>query len=175
MLDADLYARQALAPGSAGAQAVIERYGEQVVDPGHPGNLRRSTGRPWAASCLPMNGSGAGWRGWCIPLVRKRFAAELERLAEAPVVVLMIPLLFEAGLESLCGEIWLVDCHEQQQLARLIHRDGLTPEEALHRIGAQWPLVHKRPLADVVIDNRTVAESGKVAEHLSSQLASHLG
>ena len=89
------------------------------------------------------------------PLVRQRFGEELERLAEVPAVVLMIPLLFEAGLEALCSEVWLVDCDEQQQRQRLMARDGLNPTEADVRIAAQWPLARKRPLADVVIDNRS--------------------
>ena len=65
----------------------------------------------------------------------------------------MIPLLFEAGLEPLCSEIWLVDCHASQQLERLIARDGLSPDAAQARIAAQWPLNRKRDLADHVISN----------------------
>ena len=87
------------------------------------------------------------------PLVRQRFSAELERLAEAPTVVLMVPLLFEAGLESLCSEVWLVDCDEHQQLERLIGRDRLSAAEARARIAAQWPLARKRPLVERRIDN----------------------
>jgi dephospho-CoA kinase len=86
--------------------------------------------------------------------VRARFNSELERLASAPQVVLMIPLLFEAGLEELCSEVWLVDCDEQQQLQRLMARDGLSEAEARARIAAQWPLARKRELADRLIDNR---------------------
>jgi len=70
------------------------------------------------------------------------------------VVVLMIPLLFEAGLEELCSEVWLVDCDEAQQLQRLIARNGLSDGEARDRIAAQWPLTRKRELADRLIDNR---------------------
>jgi dephospho-CoA kinase len=92
------------------------------------------------------------------PLVRARFDAELEHLAEAPVVVLMIPLLFEAGLEELCSTIWLVDCDESQQLQRLMVRDQLSEPGAVARLKAQWPLARKRDLADVVIDNRGSAE-----------------
>ena len=69
--------------------------------------------------------------------------------------MLMIPLLFEAGLESLCSEIWLVDCDESQPLQRLIARDGLSPDAAQARIAAQWPLSRKRVLADQVIANRS--------------------
>ena len=66
----------------------------------------------------------------------------------------MIPLLFEAGLESLCSEIWLVDCDASHQLERLIARDGLSPDAAKARIAAQWPLSQKRGLADHVLANR---------------------
>jgi dephospho-CoA kinase len=77
----------------------------------------------------------------------------LERLAHAPEVVLMIPLLFEAGLESLCSEVWLVTCSPETQLQRLIGRDGLPEHEARARIAAQWPLARKQALADLLIHN----------------------
>ena len=87
------------------------------------------------------------------PVVRERFDQELDALEGEPVVVLMIPLLFEAGLESLCDEIWVVDCTPEQQLARMMQRDGLSEAEAHARLLAQWPLTRKRDLADVVIHN----------------------
>ena len=92
--------------------------------------------------------------------MRHRFDQELTTLAQEPVgagrpaVVLMIPLLFEAGLEGLCSEVWLVDCDEDQQLARLMARNGLNQVEAQGRINAQWPLERKRLLADRTISNR---------------------
>lgn len=141
LLDADGFAREALAPGSPGAQAVLARYG--TLD-------RAALGRIVFADAAERQ-----WLEQLVhPLVRARFAAELERLAAAPVVVLMIPLLFEAGLERLCSEVWLVDCDEAQQLQRLMARNGLSAAEARARIAAQWPLARKRTLADVVLDNR---------------------
>jgi len=86
--------------------------------------------------------------------VRERFDQALSLHAKTPAVVLMIPLLFEAGLESLCSEIWLVDCDASQQLERLIARAGLSPDAAQARIAAQWPLSRKRDLADHVLANR---------------------
>jgi dephospho-CoA kinase len=141
LLDADGFAREALAPGSPGAQAVLARYG--TLD-------RAALGRIVFADAAERQ-----WLEQLVhPLVRARFAAELERLAAAPVVVLMIPLLFEAGLERLCSEVWLVDCDEAQQLQRLMARDQLSDADASARIAAQWPLGRKRTLADVVLDNR---------------------
>jgi dephospho-CoA kinase len=152
VLDADVYAREALAPGSAGARAVLERYGARVALAGaaEPALDRAALGRIVFRDAAELR-----WLEQLVhPLVRARFAAELERLQQAPVVVLMIPLLFEAGLEGLCSEVWLVDCDEAQQLRRLMGREGLPEIEACRRIAAQWPLERKRALADVVIDNR---------------------
>ncbi len=158
VLDADRFAREALAPGSTGAKAVLARYGERVRaqrdgprvagDPG-PTLDRAALGRIVFADAAER----VWLEGLVHPLVRARFAADLAALAAAPVVVLMIPLLFEAGLEGLCSEVWLVDCGAAEQLRRLQARDGLAETEARARIAAQWPMARKRARADVVIDN----------------------
>jgi dephospho-CoA kinase len=149
LLDADVYAREALAPGSPGAGAVLERYGDGVRAPG--GEIDR------AALGQIVFGDGAE-RRWLEqllhPVVRACFETKLQELAAEPVVVLVVPLLFEAGLETLCSEVWLVDCDETQQLQRLMARDGLGEADARARIAAQWPLARKRELADVVLNNR---------------------
>ncbi len=154
VLDADVYAREALAPGSPGARSVLERYGDQI----------RARGSELTAAVVDRAALGRivfqaprerQWLEQLVhPLVRERFAAELTALSAAPVVVLVIPLLFEAGLERLCSEVWLVDCDPQQQLQRLQERDGLSAAEAQARIAAQWPMERKRALVDRIVDNR---------------------
>lgn len=133
------------------AATAAEPVAEAVAEPGLVGRLDRAAlGRIVFAD--------AGERRWLEqlvhPIVRDRFAAELERLQAEPTVVLMIPLLFEAGLEALCSEVWLVVCDPHQQQQRLMARNGLTPTEARARLAAQWPLARKRPLAERLIDNR---------------------
>ena len=184
VLDADAYAREALAPGTPATAAVLERYGEMVRAADGPASgeaVRGATSSPtigataaaleYAALDRAALGrivfSDPAERQWLEqlvhPLVRTRFAAELERLCAAPVVVLMVPLLFEAGLEALCSEIWLVECDEEQQLQRLMARDGLRETDARARLAAQWPLTRKRPLADRLIDNRGTPEQLEAA------------
>ena len=149
LLDADVFAREALAAGSAGTQAVLQRYGTAVQEQSGVIN-RRALG-----AIVFNNPSEREWLEQLVhPLVRERFDAELERLAEVPVVVLVIPLLFESGLEVICSETWLVDCDEAQQLERLMQRDQLSEQEATARIQAQWPLTRKRELADQLVSNR---------------------
>ena len=159
VLDADHYAREVLAPGSPGAAAVLQRFGDTVRADG--------TGREWPTvnrgalgSIVFSDPSEKRWLEELVhPLVRQRFDQALAELVAEPTVVLMIPLLFEAGLEGICSEIWLVDCDEAQQLERLMQRDGLNAVEAETRIHAQWPLAKKRPLSDVLIDNRMSTRS----------------
>ncbi len=168
VLDADLYARQALAPGSAAAAAVLARYGQQLLSsaPGASGIDRAALGR-----IVFHDIDERRWLEQLIhPLVRQRFDTELARLQGAPQVVLMIPLLFEIGLEALCSEVWLVDCNPEQQLARLMARDGCGEADARARIQAQWPLERKRPLADLLIDNRS--DSQALEAQLRQALAS---
>jgi dephospho-CoA kinase len=166
LLDADLFAREALAPGSPGALAVLARHGDAV-------RLRTTTmdaiDRAALGRIVFADAAERRWLEQLVhPLVRERFAAELQRLAGEPALVLMIPLLFETGLESLCSEVWLVDCDESQQLQRLLARDQFNEAEARARIAAQWPLARKRPLADHLINNR--GEPGALAAEVEQKL-----
>jgi len=153
VLDADVYAREALAAGTPATAAVLARHGAAVqsADPTGAASLDRAA----LGRIVFADPGEQRWLEQLVhPIVRRRFDAELAGLSAAPVVVLMIPLLFEAGLEGLCSEIWLVDCDEAEQLARLMARDHCSEADAHARISAQWPQERKRALADVVIDNR---------------------
>ena len=150
VLDADQYARDALQPGSKATELVLKRYGARVRNHRADGIDRAALG-----SIVFNDPEERRWLEQLVhPAVRHRFAEALDALQDKPAVVLMIPLLFEAGLESLCSEIWLVDCDSEQQLDRLMRRDGITRDAAQARIDAQWPLSRKRPFADVMINNR---------------------
>ena len=150
VFDADQYAREALKPGQQATKTVLRRYGSSVQAEGDAAIDRAALGR-----IVFQDPAERQWLEQLIhPIVRECFDQALILHAKTPAVVLMIPLLFEAGLESLCSEIWLVDCDASQQLERLIARDGLSPDAAQARIAAQWPLSRKRGLADHVLANR---------------------
>ena len=154
VLDADRFAREALAPGNEATQAVFRRYGPAVCA-GPSSEDGPCLDRAALARIVFADSGERLWLEQLVhPIVRDRFAAGLQALAGAPVVVLMIPLLFEAGLEPLCSEIWVVDCgSEEEQIRRLQARDGITNQEARARLNAQWPMAAKRARAHVVIHN----------------------
>ena len=149
VLDADVYSHRALAAGTEASKTVLFRYGAQVASGTSAGIDRAALGR-----IVFNNRSERQWLEELVhPLVHQAFSADLSVHCEEPVVVLMIPLLFETGLERLCSETWVVSCSPKQQLARLIDRDGLSKREAQSRIASQMPLEQKKRMADHVIDN----------------------
>jgi dephospho-CoA kinase len=90
------------------------------------------------------------------PAVRERMWAEVERYRQEgrPAVVLDVPLLIESGIDRTVDRVWLVYVDRATQKARLMARDGLSPDQAEMRIGAQMSLEEKRARADLVIDNQ---------------------
>ena len=149
VLDADVYAREALAPGTSASNAVVARYGERVKKDGTSEIDRAGLG-----SIVFNDPNERSWLEQLVhPIVQRRFDDALRSLPDAPIVILMIPLLFEAGLEAWCSEIWVVRCTELQQRERLMARNNCTEAEAMQRIAAQWPIDIKAQRADSVINN----------------------
>lgn len=74
------------------------------------------------------------------------------RYAGEPLV-LMVPLLFEGGLNQLCDKVWVISSSESTQLERLGKLRSIDEVQARLRIGAQMPLIQKESQADLVIRN----------------------
>ena len=149
VLDADCYAREALAQGTSASEAVVARYGERIKKDG-----TSDIDRAGLAAIVFNDPNERRWLEELIhPIVQQRFDEALRSFPEAPIVILMIPLLFEAGLEAWCSEIWVVRCTALQQRERLMARNNCTEAEAMQRIEAQWPIDIKVQRADSVINN----------------------
>ena len=153
VLDADVYAREAVQLGSPILNKIVKHYGAEIQLPS--GNLNRQR----LGEIVFSNPEQKRWLEEQIhPYVRDRFQSELATLTDS-TVVLVIPLLFEAGLTNLVTEIWVVSCSAQQQLKRIQERNSLTLEQAQARINSQLPLTQKVALANVVLDNSSTVDA----------------
>ncbi len=150
IIDADLLAREAVAPDSAGLHAVVERFGPRVLL--EDGTLDRAALRqrvfhdPVARDAL---------NAIVHPAVR-RLRNEAVQAAQARgdrVIISDIPLLFEVGLEHAFDGVIVVDAPSAERLARLIRDRGLSETEAQAMIDAQWPSDRKRAGATWIVDN----------------------
>lgn len=150
ILDADIYARDAVAIGSPILSAISERYGADMLQP--DGTLAR----PRLGAIVFSEPDERRWLESQIhPYVRECFVREIANLSVDATAVLTIPLLFEAKMTDLTTEIWVVSCDRHTQLQRIMTRDRLDRPAAALRIESQMPLDDKIALADVHLDNST--------------------
>lgn len=147
ILDADIYAREAVSLGSPILGAIAQRYGEQILLP--DGSLNRQK----LGEIIFNRQDERNWIDNLIhPDVRDRFLKAIVQ-SSSQTLVLVVPLLFEAGMTDLVTEIWVVRCSQEQQLQRLLQRNHLNREQAQARINSQLSIEEKVAHADVVLDN----------------------
>ncbi|MCH4893603.1 dephospho-CoA kinase [Sphingomonas sp. SFZ2018-12] len=80
--------------------------------------------------------------------------------ADAPLVVLDVPLLFETGGAQLVDRVLVVSADPAVQRARVLARDGMTPEKFAAILGRQLPDAEKRARADhIIATDTTIAET----------------
>jgi len=150
VVDHDLLAREAVAPGSVGLDRVVAEFGEGVLD--DDGGLDRT-----ALASIVFGDESARERLNAIvhPEVR-RLSAERDALAGAAddgaVIVHDVPLLVEVGLAESFHLLIVVDAPPGLRLARLVEGRGMTESEAKARIDAQVDDATRLAAADVVLD-----------------------
>lgn len=150
IIDADLVARQVVEPGSETLNEIEALFGPEVI---------REDGT--------MNREKVGALIFSDPLKRKQMndiihpAIRAEMLRQRSVfmadghqtIVMDIPLLFESKLQHFVDKILVVSVTEENQLVRLMERNGLNEKDARARIGSQLPMSVKEEGADAVIYN----------------------
>jgi len=161
ILDADLYAHEALKAESQICKKVLLRYGSKIIQNSNKND--QIINRKALAKIVFQNDNEKKWlEGIIHPFVNKRIEEELEKSKSKSVVILIIPLLFEKNYTNLCSEICYVDCPRSMQLKRLQSRDQLSLEEANQRIDAQWDNALKKQFADHIINNSNNDEKWKM-------------
>jgi dephospho-CoA kinase len=149
VFDADVLARQAVEPGTPGHDAVVERFGANVLAPG--GELDREA---LASIVFADPAARRDLEAIVHPEVRRLFAEGCERYRDQDVVIVFsAPLLVETGMHTAFEVLVVVATPVQTQVERLL-RERAMPEDAIRaRIAAQAPLEDKAAVADVIVDN----------------------
>ena len=149
VFDADVLARDAVAPGTEGHRAVVERFGADVLAPG--GELDREA---LAAVVFADPAARRDLEAIVHPEVRRLFAEGSEAYRDSDrVVVLSAPLLVETGMHSAFEVLVVMAVPEPVQVERLMRDRGMSEEEIRARMEAQAPLEDKAAVADILLDN----------------------
>lgn len=148
IVDTDLISHQLTGPGGGAMPAIRAQFGDDVVR--DDGALDRAVMRQ---RVFADPAARVALEGILHPMIR----AESERqvlAAQAPYVVLVVPLLIESGVyRERCDRICVVDVPESVQVERVVSRSGLTPDEVRAIIRAQTDRATRCAAAHDIIDN----------------------
>ncbi len=148
ILDADVFARDAVRGSSDSFAAVVDRFGADVVGP--DGELDRSRSHP---SCSPIPRRWRDLEAIVHPEVRRMIADGIQaELDSDHVVVLVNPLLIEMGAHRDCDVVVVISTEPETQVARTVAR-GMGETDVRARLAAQLPIDERARAADVLLDN----------------------
>ena len=148
IIDADLLARRAVEPGTAGLARIVEEFGPGILTP------EGALDRPALGKLVFADPDARGRLNAIVhPEVRRLASAAEQTAADDAVVVHVIPLLVETGQQDRFDLIVVVDAEPEVQLRRVRARDGLDEAAARARIEAQASRQQRLAVADLVIGN----------------------
>lgn len=170
VIDADVIAREVVAPGSRALGAIVDAFGEEVL-----------------TDEKSLNRARLGEIVFSDPAKKKvlerilhpeiiaeqdRRLRDLGREGRTPVAIVDAAVMIESGSWKRFDSIVVVDCDESQQISRLRQRNAMDEEEAVRRVNAQMPLSEKVKYANHVIDNRgSIDDTRKQVEELKKVLS----
>jgi dephospho-CoA kinase len=140
VIDTDQIAREIVAPGTPAFTEITEHFGPEIVD--SSGTIHRAA---LAQRVFRDPAQLDALNRITHPRIRQSWLSQLEeyrRQDAYSLVFVMIPLLFEIGVEGGFDHILCVACSTAEQKRRLSER-GWDPDHQSHRIQSQWPISRK--------------------------------
>ena len=170
VIDADMIAREVVAPGSRALEAIVDAFGEEILT--DEKSLNRARLGEIVFSDLSKKKVLEGILHPEIIAEQDRRLKDLEREGRTPVAIVDAAVMIESGSWKRFDSLVVVDCEESQQISRLRLRNGMNEDEAVRRVNAQMPLSEKVKYADHVIDNRgSIDDTRKQVEELMKLLS----
>ena len=155
IVDADAISHSLTQPGGAALPLIRDAFGEGVFTPS--GELDR---RELAALVFSDPAALQTLNRITHPLIRREMENQLAgyRRAGKSLVILDVPLLYEANMEDLADKVLCVTVPREVQVERLRERDGLNRSQAESRIASQMPVEEKAARADYVLSTHRPLE-----------------
>ena len=147
--DADEASRRVVEPGEKGYEAMKKNFGDLIFNSDGTLNRKRAA-KYFFADKERLDALNATLH----PIIIEDMIEQLKIWHKDGVrfCFLDAPLLFEAGIDKYCDEIWVASCGVDEQIRRLLARDDISYEDALGRIKVQMPDAQKRERASRVIE-----------------------
>jgi len=167
-IDADVLAREAVAPGSPALSEIAARFGADLI------NENGSLDRAKTAELIFSDASLRSELEAIIhPRVRELMINKMASLPENSIVVYNVPLLAEAASELPFNRVVTVEAPVEKQIERMVSHRGMSETEAKARIQAQASPAQRAAHADFILNsNQDLALLLRDARQLWQKLAS---
>ncbi|WP_107850782.1 dephospho-CoA kinase [Oceanimonas marisflavi] len=154
IIDADIIAREVVAPGEPALAAIAGHFGPSVIT--ESGELDRRALRARVFN----HPEEKDWLNALLhPVIRERMVAACAA-STSPYCLLVVPLLVENNLTGLCNRVLVVDVSPDTQLERTVKRDNSNETQIRAIMAAQANREQRLAAADDVIDNNSPDRAG---------------
>lgn len=147
IVDADIVAREVVEPGTPGLNAIIKHFGDDIV------REDQMLDRAKLRERIFSNPEEKNWLNNLLhPIIREKMVEDLEQVT-SDYALLVVPLLIENKLDSLCDRVLVVDVDPNTQISRTIKRDNVSEEQAKAILASQASRQQRLDIADDVVKN----------------------
>ena len=149
VVDADLIAREVVAPGTPALAAIVNHFGPEILT--EQGLLDRRVLRERIFS----DPAAKSWLNALLhPIIRSEMLRQCAAVS-SPYCLLVVPLLVENRLTELADRVLVIDVDEATQIERTCRRDGVSREQAQAILASQANRSERLAMADDVLDNQS--------------------
>ena len=150
VLDADQFGKDALAPGQRAWHSVVGQFGDEILGAGGMDIDRKKL----AGIVFNDPRKLAALNAIVHPVIVKRIADELERLARTDAIVVVdAALIAELGLKDVFDAVVVVTTKREQRIERLVRTRGMSLDDVHARIASQATAEELEAQADIVVRN----------------------
>jgi len=147
IVDADIVAREVVEPNTPGLNAIIEHFGTDIV------HDDQTLDRAKLRDRIFSHPEEKAWlNGLLHPMISEKMIEDLKQVT-SDYALLVVPLLVENKLDSLCDRVLVVDVEPQTQISRTVKRDNVSEEQAKAILASQASREQRLALADDVVKN----------------------
>ena len=151
ILNADNYSKEILNNKGETYEKVLTYFGNEILD---KSSSNERINFKFLKKIIFSHENKRKWiEGLLHPLIKIKMVEDCIKYKNDKVLILEIPLLFEAKFESICTEIWLIKCSKENQIQRLIDRDKISRNEAEKIINIQLNNIKKEDKSQKIFEN----------------------
>ncbi|UCP14507.1 dephospho-CoA kinase [Aeromonas media] len=149
VVDADLIAREVVAPGTPALAAITSHFGPEIL------TEQRLLDRRVLRERIFSDPAAKSWLNALLhPIIRSEMLRQCAAVS-SPYCLLVVPLLVENRLTELADRVLVIDVDEATQIERTCRRDGVSREQAQAILASQASRSERLAMADDVLDNQS--------------------